>query len=319
MLQGAMLIWFILTLLSVVFVLWDSVTNGVTSWVQRTGWILVTIYTGPFGAFMYLMACRRPFPGGHDRFTESTWKQGVNSEVHCLAGDATGIIIASAIVPAFALANGWDILIEYLAGFVTGLFIFQALMMLGMYSGDYIKAVRKTFFAETVSMNMVMLGMIPVMVILEALWPDSTSPARPEFWFRMSLASVVGGIIAFPVNCWLVKDHLKHGCMTLPGADVPAPGLGHRSAEPAMMHEMAMVHEPDQGTHNQMHGQHAGSPAGMEEMSHKDTGHGTGHESHAMKMRELPLGVSVLWIFGTYAFLIAAIWLTAQWVPISFS
>jgi hypothetical protein len=36
-------------------------------------------------------------------------------------------------------------------------------------------------------------------------------------------------------------------------------------------------------------------------------------------MRELPLGVSVLWIFGTYAFLIAAIWLTAQWVPISFS
>jgi hypothetical protein len=250
---------------------------------------------------------------------DTTALQGVNSEVHCLAGDATGIIIASAIVPAFALANGWDILIEYLAGFVTGLFIFQALMMLGMYSGDYIKAVRKTFFAETVSMNMVMLGMIPVMVILEALWPDSTSPARPEFWFRMSLASVVGGIIAFPVNCWLVKDHLKHGCMTLPGADVPAPGLGHRSAEPAMMHEMAMVHEPDQGTHNQMHGQHAGSPAGMEEMSHKDTGHGTGHESHAMKMRELPLGVSVLWIFGTYAFLIAAIWLTAQWVPISFS
>lgn len=321
MLQGAMLVWFILSGASVAFVVWDSVTNGVTSWVQRTAWILVTCYTGPVGAFMYLLACRRPFPGGHDRYTAATWKQGLNSEMHCLAGDATGIIIAAAIVPALSLANGWDVLIEYAAGFFFGLFIFQALMMLGMYGGNYLRAVRKTFFAETVSMNLVMTGMIPVMVILAAQWPHSMDPTEPAFWFRMSLASIAGGIIAFPINRWLVKNHLKHGCMTLPGADSPAPGLGHRSPEADMAQGMAMKHDPTemQATANETHGIQEGQHGMPEGMSHTaPEGHGGVHEHHGMAMRELSSGASLLWISGTYAILLAAVWLTAQWVPIRF-
>jgi hypothetical protein len=47
----------------------------------------------------------------------------------------------------------------------------------------------------------------------------------------MSVASIVGGVIAYPINWWLVKNHLKHGCMTLPGRDGPALWLGHRSPE----------------------------------------------------------------------------------------
>jgi hypothetical protein len=231
MLEGAMIVWFALTIPSVAFVIWDSITNGVTSWVQRLAWILVTLYAGPVGAFLYVMACRRPFPGGHDHYTAALWKQSANSEMHCLAGDATGIMFAAAIVPAFGLANGWDSTTEYLSGFAMGLFVFQALMMRGMYDGDYWQAVRKTFFAETVSMNIVMAGMIPVMVILAAYWDGSDDPLHPAFWFRMSLATIVGGVLAFPINYWLVKNHLKHGCMTLPGADEPAPGLGHRSLE----------------------------------------------------------------------------------------
>jgi hypothetical protein len=49
MLDGAMIVWFALTAGSVVFVVWDSVFNGVTSWVQRVAWISVTFYTGPVG------------------------------------------------------------------------------------------------------------------------------------------------------------------------------------------------------------------------------------------------------------------------------
>jgi hypothetical protein len=32
--------------------------------------------------------------------------------MHCLAGDATGIVIAAAILPAFGLSNGWDATID---------------------------------------------------------------------------------------------------------------------------------------------------------------------------------------------------------------
>ena len=297
-----MLVWFALTAVSVAFIVWDSVTNGVTSWVQRLAWILVGAYTGPVGLVLYLLACRRPFPGGHDRYTAATWKQGVNSEMHCLAGDATGIVIAASIVPAFALANGWDALIEYLAGFVSGLFVFQALMMLPMYGGRYLTAVRKTVFAETVSMNLVMTGMIPTMVILAALWPGSEDPLQPAFWFRMSLATVVGGLLAFPVNYWLVANHLKHGCMTLPGADGPAPALGHRSPEPSRV----------VGTAG------AGSAGGAAHAGMAMGGGGDHAMHHGMTMRTLPPRTAVPIMLATFAILIAAVAVAGTFVPISF-
>jgi hypothetical protein len=315
MLQGAMIVWFILTGASVAFVVWDSLTNGVTSWVQRLAWILVTVYTGPVGAFFYVLACRRPFPGGHDRYTAATWKQGMNSEMHCLAGDATGIIVAAAVVPALGLANGWDVLIEYTAGFIFGLFIFQALMMVRMYQGDYLRAVRKTFFAETVSMNLVMAGMIPVMLTLAAAWPHSMNPAEPAFWFRMSLASIAGGILAFPINRWLVRNHLKHGCMTLPGADGPAPGLGHRSPEMPGDDGMVVTHAqlPDMPAQ-----EHAGPARGSQPV-HTGQAQDVRPHGQAMIMRELPYGRALLWIGGTFLVLLLALWVTAQWLPIEFA
>ncbi|WP_136656526.1 DUF4396 domain-containing protein [Nitratireductor sp. XY-223] len=293
MLDGAMTVWFVLTACSIAFVVYDSLYNGVTSWVQRAAWILVTAYTGPVGLFFYLLACRRPFTGGHDRYTAAGWKQAVNSEMHCLAGDATGILAAALVVSSLGLANGWDITVEYLAGFVCGLFIFQALMMMGMYQGNYLLAVRKTFFAETVSMNFVMAGMIPTMVVLAHLWEGSESPVNAAFWFRMSLASLVGGIVAYPINYWLVSRHLKHGCMTLPGADGPAGGLGHRSPEPA--------------THGHMEGMH-----GQVHQGHEMSDHG------AMEMGSLSGAASTSWVVFSFAVLFAALVGTGYFVPIRF-
>ncbi|GAB2901891.1 DUF4396 domain-containing protein [Microbulbifer echini] len=294
MLDGAMLVWFIFAAISVIFVTWDSFTNTPTSWVQRLAWILVVVYTGVVGLLLYLITCRRPFPGGHDTFTRATWKQSVNSEMHCLAGDATGIVIAASIVPLLGLTNGWDAIIEYISGFICGLFIFQALMMLNMYQGNYLKAVRKTFFAETVSMNMVMAGMIPTMVILASLWPESEDPTRATFWFRMSLAAIVGGIIAYPINYWLVKNHLKHGCMTLPGRDRPAPCLGFCSPE-----------KPSGGT-NLLTDSLAGHSQAKS------------HNEHQMEMSSLPLATSSAWVVGTILFLLFTLFLTNHIFPIRF-
>lgn len=309
MLDGVLLLWFVLTGGSVLFVVYDSITNTPTSWVQKLAWILVTVYTGPVGLFVYLLACRSPGPGMHDAFTRATWKQSVNSEMHCLAGDATGIVIAAAIVPAFGLPNGWDLVLEYTSAFVVGLFVFQALMMISMFDGDYLKAVRKTFFAETVSMNAVMVGMIPTMVVLMHNVPHAREPWHPEFWFVMGMAAIVGGLTAYPMNWWLVTNHLKHGCMTLPEKDLAVPELGHRSAE-APAHDMHGGH----GDH-QMHGEHA-EHGGEHDMHGEHAEHG--EHDHSMMMRELPLGQAAAWMAGTFALMLAAAWVTTFFAPISF-
>ncbi len=293
MLQGVMLLCFILVGFSLMFVLYDTLTNTPVSWVQKLAWILVIFYSGPIGLFFYLLACRNPGPGLHEQFTRAQWKQALNSEMHCLAGDASGIILAAIIVSHFGLANGVDLILESLSAFIVGLLIFQALMMRSMYDNDYIKAVRKTFFAETVSMNMVMVGMVPVMVILMHHWQYGDDPFHPLFWFIMGLATIAGGITAYPINAWLVKNKLKHGCMTLPEKGDSAPL-----------------------NHEQMQHQHQ-SESGMEHSHHHHSGSGMDHQDH--QMGSLAAGKASMIIAATFAALLLAAFLTSQFLaPITF-
>ncbi len=76
---------------------------------------------------------------------------------------------------------------------------------------SYWRAVKNTLLAETLSMNALMAGMIPVMVILMTRDMSAMEPGSIRFWGTMSLALVVGTMTTYPVNCWLVQRGLKHG------------------------------------------------------------------------------------------------------------
>jgi len=220
-LSGALLLWYILTAASVAFMAYDLAVNTPAMGVMKAAWLLIALYLGPVGLAVYLLSCRQPLPGTHDAFIAAHWKQSVGSLAHCLAGDATGIILAAAITFHFHLPNGIDLMVEYLAAFVFGWLIFQALFMKSMLGGNYGLALRKTFFAEFVSMNMVMVGMLPTMVILMYLVPHSHDPMHASFWGVMSVATLIGGITAYPINSWMVAHHVKHGMMTAPDKHAP--------------------------------------------------------------------------------------------------
>ncbi len=243
----ALWIWFALTALSVAFVAWDLFTRTPEMKVMKWGWILVTLYTGVIGLIVYWFSCREPAPGTHEKFIAPLWKQSVGSTIHCMAGDATGIIVAAAITSLLGLPMGIDAVIEYFAGFAFGLFIFQALFMKDMLGGSYWQAVKSTILPEWLSMNAVMAGMIPVMIILMTRDMRAMEPTSVRFWGIMSLASLVGAVLAYPVNLWLVAKKLKHGMGTeralgKGGADVNVERerlAGVAPAEPALTTQAA--------------------------------------------------------------------------------
>ncbi|HAN64588.1 MAG TPA: copper oxidase [Rhizobiales bacterium] len=207
--------WFALTGLSVACVAWDSFTRNPELTVMKYGWVLVTLYTGPVGAALYVLSCEEPGPYQHEVFIEPLWKQALGSTIHCLAGDATGIIIAAAVTAALALPMWLDLIFEYLLGFGFGLLIFQALFMRDMLGGSYRAALVRSFMPEWLSMNAVMAGMIPVMVALMNHDMRAMEVTSIRFWGVMSLATLVGAVIAYPVNVWLVAVGLKHGMGTV--------------------------------------------------------------------------------------------------------
>lgn len=213
--DGILLIWFAFTAVAAAYVAYDqfkdrakkkdrSLAMNAMSW----GWVLVTLYTGVFALAIYGFLHR----ASAGRAAEpALWEQSVESTIHCVAGDATGILIATVVTIWLGLPMSWEVVVEYAAGFAVGLFLFQALCMAPGFGGSYWLAVRGSLLAQMLSMNALMAGMIPVMVIVMSRDMSAMEPGSIRFWGTISFALVVGTVTTYPVNRWLVQHGLKHG------------------------------------------------------------------------------------------------------------
>jgi hypothetical protein len=222
MLDGVMLLWWILTVPSFLFVaidVWRTPAATVIKW----AFVILVAFTGPIGAFFYVLGCREPLHGIHEEYVSARWRQVMGSTMHCAAGDGIGIIVGSAIGAGLAL-NFWpDFLLEYALGFGFGWVYFQAFAMRYMAGGSYSKSLRMTFLPELLSMNLLMTGMLLTTRFSMRAITGGDDPTRPEFWFIMSTALVVGFAFAYPINWWLVANNMKHGMLTVRKEPVSAP------------------------------------------------------------------------------------------------
>lgn len=158
----------------------------------------------------------------------------MGSTVHCVAGDAIGIVAAAAVTAALPFPMWFDVIVEYVFGFAFGLLIFQSLFMRDMMGGSYLGAVRMSLIPEWLSMNLVMAGMVSIMVPLMSRDMAGQDAASLQFWGIMSLAVLVGSVACYPVNAWLVAKGLKHGMGTV-RADAC------QDLQPAARHEAAAI------------------------------------------------------------------------------
>ena len=214
LLDGVILLWFILVALSLLFVAID-IRSTPESPIMKWAFILLTAYTGPIGAFLYVLGCREPLPGLHEAYTAARWRQVLGSTMHCVAGDGVGILAGAVIASYLTLSRPADLALEYVLGFGFGWTIFQSLFLRGMVGGSYSTSLRKTFLAEFLSMNALMLAMFPVATLGQLAVGKSLTPGTPQFWFVMSMALLAGFLSAYPMNWWLVAHGLKHGMMTV--------------------------------------------------------------------------------------------------------
>ena len=214
MLNGVMLLWFVLTAMALGFVAIDMRAAPVSP-VMKWGFVLLTAYTGPIGAFLYVLGCREPLPGLHERYIATRWRQVLGSTMHCVAGDGVGILAGAVVASYLTLNRPLEIALEYGLGFGFGWTIFQALFMRDMAGGSYRRALATTFLPEFLSMNLVMTGMMLIASLGRNAIGGRFSPLTPEFWFVMSMALLFGFLTAYPINWWLVAKGLKHGMMTV--------------------------------------------------------------------------------------------------------
>jgi Domain of unknown function (DUF4396) len=239
MLDGVILLWFVLAALAVAVVAID-IRGTPESPVLKWGFVLLTAYTGVVGAFLYVIGCREPLPGTHEQYTAARWRQTLGSTMHCVAGDGVGILVGAVLSSLLGLTGLAEVALEYVLGFGFGWTIFQALFMRDAVGGSYPVALRRTFIPELLSMNLLMAGMVPTAMTLRRHVELAGDPAQARFWFVMSMALLVGFIVAYPMNWWLVANHLKHGMMTLRPKKETAGMVGMAMGSGGEMAGMAM-------------------------------------------------------------------------------
>jgi hypothetical protein len=226
MLDGVMLLWFALAAVSLLFVAVDIRTTP-ESPVMKWGFVLVTAYTGVVGAFLYVLGCREPLPGLHERYVAARWRQALGSTMHCVAGDGVGILAGAVLSSFLRLPAVAEVIVEYVLGFGFGWTVFQALFMRDMAGGSYPRSLKITFVPELLSMNLLMTGMLPTVMTLRKYAVSAGDPATPNFWFVMSMGLLAGFIVSYPMNWWLVANGLKHGMMTVRPASSDAGAHDH--------------------------------------------------------------------------------------------
>src|ERR1700690_430783 len=165
MLDGVILLWFVLAALAVAFVAID-IRNTPESPVLKWGFVLLTAYTGVVGAFLYVLGCREPLPGLHEQYVAARWRQALGSTMHCVAGDGVGILVRALLARIFGLSGFPEIVLEYVLGFGFGWTVFQALFGREMAGGSYTRSLSTTFIPELLSTSLLMTGMVPTMMVL---------------------------------------------------------------------------------------------------------------------------------------------------------
>ena len=272
----ALIAWFVLAIASTCYVAYDQFAHNPEPAVMKWGFVLVTLYMGPIALLLYVMADKEPAPGTHEMFIRPLWKQGIGSAIHCVAGDATGIITAAAITALLGLPMWVDLIVEYVAGFSFGLLVFQSLFMKNMMGGTYLQNVRRTFLPEFISMNCMMAGMAPVMsLLMMSRDMRAMQPTELAFWGVMSLGVAVGFAVAYPVNVWMVSRNMKHGLMTERDHDHAKPSHGERQEHGSSHASGGHEDDSSQGHDREQRKQRTASVQ-QGAQRHANAGHGRG-------------------------------------------
>lgn len=133
---------------------------------------------------------------------------------HCGSGCTLGDLCAESLLIVFPftwfgseLLTGWTL--DYIAAFALGIAFqyFSIKPMTGQSPGEALVSALK---ADSLSLTAWQVGMYGWMAIVTFLiFGHPLEKTSSVFWFMMQLAMLLGFVVAYPVNAWLLRRGIK--------------------------------------------------------------------------------------------------------------
>lgn len=142
----------------------------------------------------------------HGAATPSLNVTAFRATLHCLSGCAVGEVLGMVIGTALGLSNGATIALAVVLAFLFGYaFTMAPLLRIGMAGRQ---AAKLALAADTASIAI--MEVVDNLVMLAVPGAMDAPLSSPLFWGALAFALVVAGIVAYPVNRWLIARGLGH-------------------------------------------------------------------------------------------------------------
>lgn len=136
-----------------------------------------------------------------------------SATVHCLTGCAIGEVLGMVIGTALGLSTIATIALAVALAFFFGYLLTAfPLLRTGM---SLAQASRTAIAADTASIALMEIVDNAIMLVIPGAMTAGLS--RPLFWGSLAFSLVIAGIVAYPLNRWLIARGLGHAVV-----------LGHR-------------------------------------------------------------------------------------------
>ena len=206
--------WLSLSAVSFLLIAIDVMTHRQHMAIMNFVWPLTALYFGLFAIWMYFAFGRNTSNSGraspHNQkkpFWQTVWIGVTHCGAGCTLGDfaAEWVVVLSGLT-LFGSHLGtmffFDFVLAYLVGIVFQYFSIAPMRHLTGWDG-ILAAIK----ADTISLIAFEIGMFAVMAWTHALF--RLEPDKPQYWFLMQIAMVIGFFTSYPANWWLIRKGWK--------------------------------------------------------------------------------------------------------------
>ncbi|MFX0145634.1 MAG: DUF4396 domain-containing protein [Candidatus Hodarchaeota archaeon] len=201
--------WLLLTAGSMCYVAIDLERYKQATWGVKFAWVWISVIFGLLGLVAYLFSYQKPRRSQDPKFQAEGWRRALGATVYAAAGSALGMILVQVIfntAPFIEEASPVvSFIIIYLIPLLIGWLIFRTPAMASALQTRYWDVIQRALLAEVISLNFVLSGAIPTLLIPSNWYPDFFGPASPPTYLLLSLAVTAGALISYPYQIWMIN------------------------------------------------------------------------------------------------------------------
>jgi hypothetical protein len=203
---------------SVAILIWRFTHGTRVFWSLRMVWVSIVAFFGPLGLMSYSYYCQQSLRSPNMQAAIAKWKRAFGDTMFSVVGHSIGIALAFStfyLIQSFSESSPLSLALRlYGLPLIVGLLFYQAPFMTFMMGRPYWNAVARRFITEVISLNFVLLGMLPVGFILLSLCETHlglSGPGSALFWGVIIICTFAGAITVYPFNAWMAHHDL--GCL----------------------------------------------------------------------------------------------------------